>query len=67
MPNRPTNSLLKAIKENIEKDALIYFDLQKSYCTSKLEKESFEHYKVNHKYNFVNLKTGTHVRKIERL
>ena len=67
MPNRSTNTLLKAIEENFEKETIIYFDSWKSYCTSKLEEESFEHFKVNHKCNFIDLKTGKHTQKIEKL
>ncbi|XP_035224743.1 uncharacterized protein LOC118197352 [Stegodyphus dumicola] len=67
VPNRSMSIILEAINENIEKGTTIYSDSWKSYCTEKLEEESFEHFKVNHKYNFVDPETGTHTQKIERL
>ena len=42
VPNRFTNTLLKATKENIEKETIIYSDSRKSYCSNKREEESFE-------------------------
>ena len=46
LPNRSTNTLLESIKENVEKETTLYPDSWKSYCTSKLEEESFDNFKV---------------------
>ena len=66
VPNQFANTLLKEIKENVEKESMNYSDSWKSYCSSKLEEASFEHFNVNYKYNFVDPETGTHVQNIER-
>ena len=43
-----------------KKGTTIYSDDWRAYKTKELEKADFEHFKVNHKYNFVDPDTGIH-------
>lgn len=67
VPNRSLGVLLDAIKNRIEEGSLVYSDSWKGYCTNKMEEEGLHHFKVNHKYNFVDPHTGVNTQKIERL
>lgn len=67
VPNRSMLTLLDAINENIAEGSTIFSDSWKAYCTTKIEEQGFMHFKVNHKYNFIDPETGAHTQKIERL
>jgi transposase-like protein len=58
---------MKEIKKHIKKGTTIYSDSWRAYKTAELEKAGFEHFKVNHKYNFVDPETGAHTQTVERM
>ena len=60
--NRSAATLLAAIVENIADGSIIYFDSWRAYKTTDLEKAGFQHFKVNHRYNFIDADTGIHTR-----
>ena len=45
----------------------IYTDCWRAYKTDELREAGFNHLTVNHRYHFVNPKTGAHTQNIERL
>jgi transposase-like protein len=47
--------------------SVIFSDSWKAYCTTEIERQGFSHFKVNHRYNFVDPETGINTQKIERL
>ena len=49
---------MKEMKKHIRK--VIYFNGWGVYKIKELKEADFEHFKVNHKYKFVNPDTGTH-------
>ncbi|KFM77985.1 hypothetical protein X975_00268, partial [Stegodyphus mimosarum] len=55
------------MKENINNKTTIYPDCWKGYETQELEEGVYSHMKVNHKYNFVDPKTGAHEQTVQRL
>ena len=65
--NRNAITLMAAILENIETGSIIYSDSWRSYKTDELERAGFQHFKVNHSYNFVHPGTDIHTQNIERL
>ena len=67
VPDRSAKTLLSAILENIEKGSVIYSDSWRSYKTEELINAGFEHFKVNHRYNFIDPQTSAHTQTIERL
>lgn len=67
VPDRNAPTLLTAIKENIAEGTIIYSDSWKAYKTQELERAGFEHFKVNHRYNFVDPETGAHTQTVERM
>ena len=67
VPDRTATTLLQAIKDNIAEGSMIYSDCWRGYRTQDLEAAGFSHLTVNHKYNFVDPRTGTHTQNIERL
>ena len=58
---------MKEAKKHIEKGTTIYFEGWRVYKTKKLEKACFEHFTVEHKYNFVDQDTGTHTEIVEHM
>ena len=58
---------MAAIQENIEDGTTIYSDSWRGYKTNDLEDAAFTHYKVNHRYNFVDPETGVHTQTVERM
>lgn len=67
VPNRNAATLLAAIQENIAEGTTIYSDSWRGYKTRELEAAGFEHFKVNHHYNFVDPETGAHTQTVERM
>ena len=65
--NRSASTLLVAILKNIKERTTIYSDSWRGYVTSEIEKAGLHHFKVNHRYNFVDETTGVHTQNIERL
>ena len=65
--DRKASTLLTAIKDNIAEGSIIYSDSWKGYKTQELEEAGFEHFKVNHRYNFVDPDTGVHTQTVERM
>lgn len=62
---RGYETLLPIIKEYILPGSTIISDC---WCTYQcLEFEGFQHYTVNHTYNFIDSNTGAHTQNIERL
>ena len=58
---------MKEIKKHIKKGTTICSDGWRAYKTEELNKANFEHFKVNHKYNFVDPNAGTHIQIVERI
>uniref|UniRef100_A0A0N5BKW6 DDE_Tnp_IS1595 domain-containing protein n=1 Tax=Strongyloides papillosus TaxID=174720 RepID=A0A0N5BKW6_STREA len=67
VPNRGFKTLTSVILERIEEGSTIYSDCWRSYKTSELEAQGFEHFRVNHKYNFVDPESGAHTQTVERM
>ncbi|CEF70351.1 Transposase, ISXO2-like domain-containing protein [Strongyloides ratti] len=67
VPDRGVQTLMKIIKDNVAEGSTIYTDSWKSYRTSELEAQGFTHFKVNHKYHFVDPESGAHTQTIERM
>lgn len=67
IPDRSAATLMKAVLEHIEEGSIIYSDSWRSYKTEELNLAGFEHFKVNHRYNFIDPITGVHTQHIERL
>jgi transposase-like protein len=66
--DRSAATLIQAIVENIEEGSVIYSDCWSGYKTKELEEAGFEHFQVNHKYNFLNPNDpNVHTQTIERL
>ncbi|CEF71187.1 Transposase, ISXO2-like domain-containing protein [Strongyloides ratti] len=55
------------LEDNVAEGSTIYTDSWKSYRTSELEAQGFTHFKVNHKYHFVDPESGAHTQTIERM
>ena len=64
---RNAKTLMENIKKYINFGSLIFSDCWKGYSTNGLVKAEYQHYQVNHKYNFVDSKTGTHTQNVERM
>nr|CAD2207035.1 unnamed protein product [Meloidogyne enterolobii] len=45
----------------------IFSDSWKGYKTNEIEEAGFEHFKVNHRYHFIDPKTGCNTQKVERM
>jgi transposase-like protein len=58
---------MASILDNIEEGSIIYSDSWKGDTTEDLHNAGFEHFKVKHKYNFVNPDTGVHMQNTERM
>uniref|UniRef100_A0A0N5B7R5 DDE_Tnp_IS1595 domain-containing protein n=1 Tax=Strongyloides papillosus TaxID=174720 RepID=A0A0N5B7R5_STREA len=67
VPKRGFKTLTSVILERIEEGSTIYSDCWRSYKTSELEAQGFEHFRVNHKYNFVDPESGAHTQTVERM
>lgn len=67
VPDRTFATLMASIIEHIEPGTTIYSDSWSAYKTTELQREGFQHLKVNHRYNFVDPTTGAHTQKVERL
>ena len=67
VPDRRAATLINTIKNNIVDGSIIFSDSWRGYKTAKLEKSGFEHFKVNHRFNFVDPKTGAHTQNVERM
>jgi transposase-like protein len=67
VPNRKASTLLAAIEDHIAEDSMIHSDSWRGYKTNDIEEAGFEHFKVNHKYNFVDPTTGVHTQTVERM
>ena len=65
VPDRKAETLLKIIFDRVEEGTTIISDSWSSY--EKLKDLYFNHFKVNHKYNFLDPITGAHTNKIEGL
>ena len=67
VPNRSAATLLYAILENITEGSIFYSDSWRGYKTTQLEEAGFQHFKANHRYNFVEADTRAHTHNITRL
>ena len=67
VPDRSAATLMSFIKNNIAEGSTIYSDSWRAYKTDELQEAGFEHYKVNHRFNFVDPETGVHTQNIERM
>jgi len=67
VPDRSAATLIKIIKERIKPGTTIMSDCWKAYNTKVLEEAGFNHLKVNHSMNFVELDTGAHTQAVERM
>ena len=67
VPDRKAITLMTEIKKHIKDGSTIFSDSWRAYNTIELEKAGFKHFKVNHKYNFVDPETGTHTQNVERM
>ena len=56
--DRSAATLLDVIKEHVEEGSVIYSDSWKGYKTEDLVAAGFDHWKVNHRFHFVNPDTG---------
>ena len=54
VPNRNALTLMNEIRNHIAEGTTIFSDSWKSYKTEELESAGFCHFKVNHRYNFLN-------------
>lgn len=52
--NHSAATFLVAIMENIAEGSIIYSNSWLGYKTTKLEEADFQHFKVNHRYNFID-------------
>lgn len=67
VPDRSAKTLMAEIKKHIKKGSTIYSDSWRGYKTKELEKAGFDHFKVNHRYYFVDPNTGAHTQTVERM
>lgn len=65
--DRSADTLLGVIKDNIADGSTIFSDCWKGYRTSDLESSNFQHFTVNHRYNFIDPTTKVHTQTIERM
>ena len=65
--DRSVITLMAAIADHVEPASTIYTDCWKGYSTKQLEAAGFQHFTVNHSYNFVDPLTGVHTQNIERM
>lgn len=67
VPNRNAKTLMEKIRDHVSEGSVIYTDCWNDYKTEKLDEAAFHHFRVNHKYNFVDPTSGSHTQKIKRL
>lgn len=67
VPDRSAETLMAEIKKHIKKSSTIYSDSWRAYKTNELEQAGFEHFKVNHNYNFIDPETDAHTQNVERM
>jgi len=60
VPDKSAATLMNGTKDNIVEGSIIFFDSWQGYKTDELELAGFEHFKVNHRFNFVYSQTGAH-------
>jgi len=65
VPDRSSATLMSKIHQNIEKGTKIYSDCLRAY--NPVQDNGYQHFTVNHSYNFVDLSTHAHTQNIERL
>ncbi|KAF0754105.1 DDE Tnp IS1595 domain-containing protein [Aphis craccivora] len=65
VPDRPSATLMSKIHQHIEKGTIIYFDCWWAY--NAIQDNGYEHFTVDHSYNFVDPSTHAHTQEIERL
>lgn len=68
VPDRSAKTLIEYIKTHITNGSTIFSDCWKGYKTEELEEAGFEHFKVNHSYNFLNPDDpNIHTQTVERM
>ena len=67
VPVRSAATLLNGIKDNTVEGSIIFSDSWRGYKTDELELAGFEHFKVDHRFNFVDSQTGAHTQPVERI
>ena len=67
VPDRSAKTLMEKIEKHVKDGTTIFSDSWCAYKSVELEKAGFQHFKVSHKYNFVNPDTGTQTQNIERI
>jgi len=69
MADRSAKILMTVILDNIKIGSIIiiYSDSWRSYMTDELLNAGFQHFKVNHRYHFVDSETSAHTQTIERI
>ncbi len=60
---RDAKTLIPIIKRNIQSGSDIHSDEWRAY--NEVNKHGYQHFKVNHKENFVNPETGKHTELVE--
>ena len=65
--DRSAATLLAAIADHVETGSTIYTDCWTGYSSQQLQVAGFQHFTVNHSYNFVDPFTGVHTQNIERM
>ena len=67
VPNRKEVTLLPLIQKYIAPGSTIHSDGWKGYMNINSLPESYTHLRVNHKKNFVDPETGSHIQEVERM
>ena len=67
VPDRRATTLINAIKDNIAEGSIIFSDSWRGYKSDELEQAGFEHFKVNHRFHFVDPHNGAHTQNVERM
>lgn len=67
VPNRGAKTLMEQIQLHIKPGTTIMSDCWKGYKTAELEEAGFQHFTVNHRYNFVDPETGANTQQVERM
>jgi len=65
VPDRSFATLMSKIHQNIEKGITVYSDCWRAY--NAIQDNGYQHFTVNHSYNFVDSSTHAHTQNIERL
>lgn len=67
VPKRNARTPMENIQEHVNEGLVIYTDCWNGYKTEESEEAAFNHFIMNHKYNFVNPKTDAHTQKVKCL